>query len=289
MKLFIKHIILFCAFIHENNLQAQSLLNASSIQYGIGSSTLLGDLGGSNGIGNNFIGDFDVQSIRGSLSISTDWALKNNLEYRTSLNYIFLSASDKYSGEYSRKMRNLSVNTSVVEFTPAFKFNFFNTQKRSKKMWKQNNFSTFYLTAGAGIIYFNTIGEFDGRYYSLKKLSTEGQGLNGGPKKYSNLSLVIPVGLGFSRDLNRKSSVFFEFTARKCFTDYLDDVSNKYYDNESLAAAKGDAAATLADRNVSGNKNKPGAKRGNPGRNDSYFTFVIGYRMALNWLDKRRI
>jgi hypothetical protein len=127
----------------------------------------------------------------------------------------------------------------------------------------------FYLTLGTGFIYFNPKAEYNGKNYSLKKLSTEGQGLSNGAKEYSKISLVIPYGIGASKDINEKMAMFFELTNRKCFTDYLDDVSTVYYDNASLAANYGQESAALADRTI-GDKHVNGGKRGNSGKKDSF-------------------
>lgn len=54
-----------------------------------------------------------------------------------------------------------------------------------------------------------------------------------------------------SKEITPLTSVFFELISRKCFTDYLDDVSTVYYDNASLAAINGEESAELADPNTS--------------------------------------
>lgn len=278
---------LSCLFF-ETRIQAQSNFNASSYQIGLGSSSLLGDLGGANGDGSHFIKDFDVESIRFSLSSSADWTLSNHFEFRTSANFVYLNADDKHSEEVYRKRRNLSVNTSIFELVPTVKFNFL-TAKHSNKRFTKSNFSQIYTTVGAGFIYFNPKAEYNGTSYNLKKLSTEGQGLSGGAKPYSRFSIIIPLTLGFSKDINQKASVFCEFTARKSFTDYLDDVSTVYFDNLTLESLKGKEAAALADRHTTGYVAFHGQKRGNSTQNDTYFTFVLGYRIILSSFGKRII
>lgn len=278
---------LSCLFF-ETTAQAQSNFNASSYQVGLGSSSLLGDLGGANGNGSHFIKDFDPESIRFSLSTSADWVLSNHFEYRTSANFIYLSANDKYSEEVYRKRRNLSVNTTIFEIVPTVKFNFL-TAKHSNKRFTKSDFSQIYTTIGAGLIYFNPMAEYNGTSYNLKKLSTEGQGLSGGPKPYSRFSIIIPFTLGFSKDINQSASIFCEFTARKSFTDYLDDVSTVYYDNLTLNFFYGKESAELADRHTTGQIVSHGQKRGNSTQNDTYFTLVFGYRIILTTFGKRLI
>lgn len=279
---------LSCLFF-ETTAQAQSNFNASSYQVGLGSSSLLGDLGGASGDGSHFIKDFDAESIRFSLSTSADWNLSNHFEYRTSINFVYLSADDKYSEEVYRKRRNLSVNTSVVEILPTIKYNLFSTNLHSNKRYTKRNFSQVYTSLGAGIIYFNPRAKYNGKTYNLKKLNTEGQGLPGGAKPYSRLSIIIPITLGFCRDINPKTSVFCEFTLRKSFTDYLDDVSTVYYDNLALEFFKSSETAALADRHTTGTVAAHGQRRGNSTQNDTYFTLVFGYRILINTFGKRLI
>ena len=66
------------------------------------------------------------------------------------------------------------------------------------------------------------------------------------------------------------------FSYRKTFTDYLDDTSDLYYDNDALRAARGNLAADLADPSSG---EIPGwtttdAIRGNPETMDAFFSFT---------------
>jgi len=260
---------------------AQTFLNANTIQFGTGFSSLLGDLGGSTGMGTNFVRDFDPQSVRISSSTTLCWTGKDHLEYCAGLSHLFLSADDKYSEERSRKERNLSVSTSVVELSPSIKYNFYSKYNQARFHQSKHAFTDVYVSVGIGFIYFNPKARLGGRVYNLEQFSTEGQGLTGGPKRYSKYSVVIPFKLGFRQDVGILSSMFLELTTRKSFTDYLDDVSTVYHDNSKISASNGKVAAALADRNTSGSKHPPGLRRGNSQQNDSYFSIEIGYRRTL--------
>ncbi len=283
MNILIRHIVFLSEIFLGTLVEAQSFLNASSYQVGLGGSSLLSDLGGAKGNGSNFIKDLDLKSVRFNNSYAIDWAVTNHLEYRTAFSFNYLSADDKYSGNHDRKKRNLSVNTSIFEITPTLKYNFIGSKESALKRWTKRSTTNIYLTLGAGLIYFNPKAKFDGKQVSLHNLTTEGQGLNGGANPYSKFSFVIPFGFGLSKEIAPLTSVFFELISRKCFTDYLDDVSTVYYDNASLAAINGEASAELADPNTSEFKNPQGTKRGNFKKNDSYFTFTFGYKKTLNF------
>ncbi len=268
---------------------AQSLFKTGAYQIGFGATTLLGDLGGSYGAGTNDLKDFDDEAVGYTLGFAYDWGFNRSIELRTNINYVSLSADDKYSEELSRKLRNLSVKTNVFEFIPSLKVNFLRKMSKSTAMPPKKKISQIYTCLGVGFIYFNPKAEYQGKLYSLKGMKTEGQGLVGGAKPYSGFSLIIPVTVGFQNEIKKGSFLFYEFTLRKCFTDYLDDVSTVYYDNDKLKSANGDLSAELADRNLGSQNNTFGTNRGNPKNKDNYFTFTLGYKKALLRYNTRRI
>ncbi len=289
MKSFRKCLLIFIVSMCCTIGYAQSLFKTGAYQIGFGASTLLGDLGGSLGAGSiNSIKDFDDETVGYNLSIASDWGFSKRVELRTNFNYVSLNANDKYSEELSRKLRNLSVKTNVLELVPSIKINFLTHPKQSTKISHKKKLSQIYTCLGIGFIYYNPKAKYNGKSYSLKSLKTEGQGLEGGAKPYSGFSYIIPITIGFHNEIKKGTFLFYEFTLRKSFTDYLDDVSTVYYDNDKLAASKGNVAAELADRNLGLQNNKQGVKRGNSENKDNYFTFNFGYKRALLKYNARR-
>ncbi len=59
---------------------------------------------------------------------------------------------------------------------------------------------------------------------------------------------------------------------RKTFTDYIDDVSTRYYDPALIAAKRGPSAAFLSDPSIGTDLNytNVGRQRGNPTTKDWY-------------------
>jgi hypothetical protein len=101
---------------------------------------------------------------------------------------------------------------------------------------------------GIGGFYYNPKGlNSQAAWVALKPLHTEGQGLDGGPKQYSNFSLSIPMGGYYKLTINKIWSVGVEFSYRKTLTDYIDDVSGTYYDPTKLEAAYGPMSAQMSD------------------------------------------
>ena len=82
--------------------------------------------------------------------------------------------------------------------------------------------------------------------------------------------------------INKKWSVGGEISFRKTFTDYIDDVSGKYYDKAKLAAAYGPVSAALSDPNLGDIKGQTntGFQRGDVRYKDAYMfiTVTVGYK-----------
>jgi hypothetical protein len=138
------------------------------------------------------------------------------------------------------------------------------------------------LNAGIGGFYFNPTATYNGKSYGLSKLKTEGQGTSPDRPIYSQLVLDIPFGVAYRQYITKYSSYAIELLAHKSFTDYLDDVSTTYYDNDAILANQGEAAGYLADPNTSGAKRNAGSKRGNPKQNDNYFSISFTYRYTIH-------
>lgn len=78
------------------------------------------------------------------------------------------------------------------------------------------------------------------KWVALAPLQTEN-------KKYNNIQLSIPMGVGVRYRLNDDLDLSFEIGYRYCFTDYLDDVSGNYQDPATL---KSDQSRYFADRSL---------------------------------------
>ena len=111
----------------------------------------------------------------------------------------------------------------------------------------KNHFSP-YIFAGITLFSFNPKVEYNGTTYELQSMGTEGQGLEGMPKKYSLTHVALPFGIGLRVNIGRFFCLGAEWGFRYTFTDYLDDVGRFYYDNDILRETRGDLVANLADR-----------------------------------------
>ncbi len=175
----------------------------------------------------------------------------------------------------ARKKRGLSFLDNCFEASATGAINLYANGNR----YYRRPMINIYAFTGIGLLYFNPTAKLNGKTYSLEPLHTEGV-------SYSRVVPVIPMGLGLRLKMGPNTNIVFEGGYRKTFTDYLDDVSNKYVDPASFGNNL--AARYFANPNnpaynnnfapiPSGETNNytTGFKRGNPKTTDSYFLLNV--------------
>lgn len=233
---------------------------------------------GFNGFGTSYFGELNnsntlTNNIRYGGGVHIRRHLNPWWSVRADVNWARIAGTDNVPGLIA-DFRNLSFRSDVVEFTGVFEVNLREIGHR------RNDYKTTpYLFGGINLFRFNPKAEFGGEWYDLKPLSTEGQGLLEYPdaEVYSLTQLGLPFGAGLRWVLNKYWRMSFEIGYRFTFTDYLDDVSGLYINNDILEANRGPLAAALADRRQELSTGiepaQPGTFRGSP-RNDDAFIFV---------------
>lgn len=197
-------------------------------------------------------------------NLSPRWALKADFMFGK------VAASDATTNNGFE--RNLSFFSPITEFSAVAELNFLRLYNSVGK-----NHFTPYIFAGVTLFSFDPMAEYtDGTVYELQSFGTEGQGLEGMPKKYSLTHFAIPFGIGLRVNIGRYVCIGAEWGFRYTFTDYLDDVGGRYYDNDLLREQRGDIIADMADRTpelFGGNENalhQAGEQRGNSTTHDLY-------------------
>jgi len=259
------------------------------IFYGIGATNFLGELGGANKQGTNFLSDFEFSMTRPLLSLGFRYMMLERVSTKVMLSYGWLRGDDKTTTEQYRNYRNLSFYTPLVEFAVQGEYHIikerighrYNLRRvRGVKGIKLNT----YLFGGIAGFWFNPKGkDQNGKWQSLQPLGTEGQTVSPVRKKYSRVQVAIPFGIGFKYGIDRKWSMGLELGIRKTFTDYIDDVSTTYYDNDAIKTANGDNAAYLADPSSGENPGWTvgGQQRGDPTDNDTYMFMILNLTYKL--------
>jgi hypothetical protein len=189
--------------------------------------------------------------LRPNLSVGLSYRLNDYLSLRGEAGAYRLYGSDAGGKNWQR---NLSFRTDNPEGYVAL----------SGNLLPYSNFPTYnvYAFGGLGLTHLNPKARFQGRYYSLPRLRTEGVA-------YARTVAIVPIGLGVLRHLNDRWDVALEIRYTYVASDYLDDVSTVYPDPAGIDPF----AANFSDRSpeLGLPPNAPGVKRGNPGNKDSYY------------------
>lgn len=198
---------------------------------------------------------------------------------KAQFSYGMISGNDFYSK--SAQKRNTDFRSTIAELSLIGQVNLVALIRGDRGLDKLSP----YLFAGVSGFYFNPQGKYQGEWYDLQPLGTEGQGLAQYPDKdmYSRFQVSIPFGVDIRYNLSRTVFTGFELGMRKTFTDYLDDVSGTYADNDVIKNDRGEAAAFFAD--PSGLGYTEGRQRGNSKKKDWYSFFNVYF--TYNLLSKR--
>lgn len=265
--------------------------------FGLGAANFLGELGGANAIGSPFVRDLELSATRPAVSLGVRYKNHKRIAFKGNLFFGILNGDDKLTKEPYRYNRNLHFRAPIVELSGQAEFYVTHEQPghlykiKNAKGMKRIDWQT-YLFLGGGGFFFNPQARYDGRWVNLQPLGTEGQGLPGGPAKYKRINACLLGGAGIKYSVGRKWSVGLEYGVRKTFTDYIDDVSGVYYDNNVIAQERGAMAAKLANPSplrmpaeyggddASAWQAAPGSQRGDSKDKDWYMfgTLNIGYK-----------
>lgn len=276
--------------------------NRVEYSFGIGATNFLGDLGGADQVGTNGLQDFEISATRMGAVLGYRYQLGESWFVRGNFDYVMVAGDDALTKEPARNSRKLSFRSHLLELSAQGEYML--VKQKSGHLYRLRGVrgkSWFrfevYVFGGIGGIWYNPQSRNpQGDWISLKGMHTEGQGLPGGPEQYSGFTFVMPYGIGIRRNLGGSTqqglwSIGLELSMRKTFSDYIDDVSDVYYDNDKIKAAYGDEAAYFADPSGKysgliddGSGNKIGQQRGDKNDNDAYMLGVV----SINFKPGRR-
>lgn len=254
----------------------------------VGIMNCLTDLGGKKGIGKKFVKDLNFGNTQLAGSISLSAIYKNAVALRLEGTFGQVKAYDSIlkkdkASTFGRYERNLSFRSNITEFMAAVEIHPLTIFKKYSENDELPRYSP-YIVGGVGFFSFNPQAKLLNRWVDLQPLSTEGQGFAEYPKRkiYKLNQISIPVGLGVKYELSPMINLRAECVYRILNTDYLDDVSTTYIDqniySNYFTGTKLTNALLLNDRqyeldpsHITGD----GDERGNPKNNDAYFTFNL--------------
>ncbi len=211
------------------------------------------------------------------------YSFNTRISFRMNLLIGKVEGYDSASDNVNNINRNQSFRSNLSELGAMIEVNYYSYITGDKK----TRFTT-YLMAGLAYIKMNPKAQYLDVWYELQPLGTEGQGLANGPSRYNLDALAIPFGMGAKINLFGRLAVSLEYSLRFTNTDYLDDVSSVYYDNEVIRNEVGNVAAELANRRLNKGTefsgfdgNGTGLQRGNPTQKDWYAFTGIFVTMRL--------
>jgi outer membrane protein W len=223
---------------------------------------------------------FNVGNLHAALGIGGTYYVKPQIAVRALFTYTNIQGNDRADDGTIRNIRNLNFKSQILEAQIAGEYHFFN--------FRNKGFSP-YIFAGLAFFKFDPYThDVNGHKVMLRKLGTEGQYLAAYPdvNPYKNSGLAIPFGVGIISPLTHNVRIGAEFSLRKLFTDYLDDVSGNYADSAMLASSGSPLAAQMAYRGneIAGAPGYPAARaqRGNPSNKDWYYTASLRISYVLN-------
>lgn len=229
--------------------------NRLELVAGAGLCMFLGDLGGGDGPSQPFVLDFNPTSSRYAISAGARYFLQPNHAVRGLVNYARITGADSLTSYDNRRYRNISFKSPIMELSAQYEFHFLKPEilhlagARTTKMFNGSRIGSYAYT-GLSLFYFNPKSQLNGEWYALAPLNTEGQGLPGGPKDYKRVGISIPIGWGSYILLNHNFKLGIDVGLRWTFTDYIDDVSGYYYDNDIIEQEYGKVAAYFANPSV---------------------------------------
>jgi opacity protein-like surface antigen len=266
-------------------MQRIFLLLTLLVTQSVSAQIYLGGFFGSSGY-NGDLNDKPFKRIKPAVGATLAFQLTNRFNLRTGLLLGSLEGGDQWSGTtFLKENRNLSFSTDLTELSLVGELNAFNLNKSN---W------TPYVFGGIALFHFNPYITDSGKKLYLKPLHTEGQGLPEYPdrKPYSVVQLSVPFGGGVKYAVNDNVLLGFELGFRKTMTDYLDDVSTSYVDQNVLLQQRNATAVRLsyrADDVPGGTSAYPdndyplmGTQRGGAQYKDWYYTAGFHLVFRLN-------
>lgn len=239
-----------------------------SLIAGTGMTAYFGELNDNNRIRQEF----------SNFSLGLEARLLSRVAARAEVIYYSLEGDDIYAEDSSfNRQRNLSffsrnfeANLQGILFLRKYRGDYF-------KRWDFDP----YMGLGVGIITYNPTAELNSVTYKLRDLETEGVA-------YGQFALVLPLTFGVKLRVNEFVNFNMELGYRYAFTDYLDDVSTVFIENDGSIAGRlsnrKDEVRTRDNEFFIVNQEHydtqvAGAPRGNPDRNDSYL--YVSFRLEV--------
>lgn len=228
--------------------------------------------------------DFTINKPNPAFGLVGRYNFNERVAFKLAGSFGQVEADDANSNNTFERRRNLNFNSRVLDATAQIEFNFLPYFHGSA-----DQFFTPYLFAGFSVTRFNPkttycesnpalpVSQCGGavKEIDLRPLGTEGQ-FQG--EEYYTTTGGLAFGAGLKVDINYEWSINIEASARRLFTDYLDDVSGVYPDYNDLENLRDPIAVALSDRSLSSPDQigETGRQRGNRENKDAIAFLTVG-------------
>ncbi len=262
--------ISFCLLFSNLNLCSQTENKGTWLGLFVGKMNYQGDLNPSS---------FKFSNSKTTAAVTIRQSINRWLSLKGGLCLGTIEAADRYNRDYL-KPRNLSFSTTIKEASLGIETSLLDLSTTR---------FTPYVYGSVSLYHFNPWAyDNSGQKVFLQPLSTEGQGLTqySKQKPYKLTQLALGFGGGARYAISDNMNIGVEFSQRKTFTDYLDDVSSIYVDQSILMQARGAKAVEMAYRGdeLSGGQSYPGhgEQRGTPSEMDWYYFFGVNFEIKFS-------
>ncbi|MEH0154212.1 DUF6089 family protein [Limibacter armeniacum] len=170
-------------------------------------------------------GSFDWDKTRPSFGGFVMKRFTPRVSGRLMLSEIIIAGDDANAKQNSENLgryyRNLHFRNFITELSAMAVIDVF---KNEGVYYRRKKIPIPYLSVGVAVFHHAPQAQDpnNGDWTNLRKLETEGE-------SYSPISIAFPVGIGIRYKISNKMDIGVEALVRYTLTDYLDDVSGKYY------------------------------------------------------------
>ncbi len=172
--------------------------------------------------------DWKIRQRLSHASLGFEARLLSQVGARAEFIYYNLKGDDRQAADSSfQRQRNLRFTSRNFEFNLQ---GILYLKKYRGNYHKRAAFDP-YLGLGVAVTSFNPKTDLDSVIYTLRDVKTEG-------KSYSKFAVALPLSLGVKLRLNEFINFNLELSYRYAFTDYLDDVSTTFLEEDGSIPAR---------------------------------------------------
>ncbi len=227
----------------------------------------IGGFAGSSG----YMGDINPVKPYKFTDLAFGGQVKRNFNgyWSAKLNFVQgkIQGDDAKSSNPYQKERNLNFYSPLSELSFQVEFNFFNYLAGVLPGYGTRKASP-YLFTGVGAFSYNPKTKTDnGTEVELRPIQTESV-------EYDKYAISIPYGAGFKYNISGNLNLIGEVGYRTAFTDYIDDISDRYPDF-TLNPPASPLTRQLSDRSLPPQIGGPGIQRGDFRKRDTYMVAGI--------------